>query len=129
MELTLRRLVSDAPQMGAIANKQGLPKKISYAIAKNMAKIESELKIYNSERQKLIDKYAHKDEQGNVQIDRNNNLKIMDEHIKDWNKEINELLDIEVDVEIHKFNIDDLYNSDCDMTPSDFILIDYMIEE
>ncbi|GAA0100823.1 DUF1617 family protein [Paraclostridium bifermentans] len=129
MKLTLRRLVSDAAQMGAIANKQGLPKKISYAIAKNMAKIESELKIYNSERQKLIDKYAHKDEQGNVQIDRNNNLKIMDEHIKDWNKEINELLDVEVNVEIHKFNIDDLYNSDCDMTPYDFILIDYMIED
>lgn len=129
MKLTLRRLVSDAGQMGAIANKQGLPKKISYAIAKNISKIESELKIYNSEKQKLIDKYGFKDEHGNVKIDEYNNLKIMDEHVKDWNKEINELLDVEVDVEIHKFNIDDLYNSDCDMTPSDFILIDYMIEE
>ncbi|WGX77580.1 DUF1617 family protein (plasmid) [Paraclostridium bifermentans] len=129
MKLTLRRLVSDAPQMGAIANKQGLPKKISYAIAKNMAKIESELKIYNSERQKLIDKYANKDEQGNVQIDKSNNLKLKDEHIKDWNKEINELLDVEVDINIHRFSLEDLYNSDCDMTPADFILIDYMIEE
>ena len=129
MKLILRRLVNDAPQMGAIANKQGLPKKISYAIAKNMSKIESELKIYSSEKQKLIDKYGFKDEYGNVKIDEYNNLKIMDEHIKDWNKEINELLDVEVDVDIHKFNIDDLYNSDCDMTPSDFILIDYMIEE
>ena len=129
MKLILRRLVNDAPQMGAIANKQGLHKKISYAIAKNMSKIESELKIYSSEKQKLIDKYGFKDEYGNVKIDEYNNLKIMDEHIKDWNKEINELLDVEVDVDIHKFNIDDLYNSDCDMTPSDFILIDYMIEE
>lgn len=129
MKLTLRRLVSDAAQMGAIANKQGLPKKISYAIAKNISKIENELKIYNSERQKLIDEYALKDEHGNAQSDEHNNLKIIDEHIKDWNKEINELLDLEVDVDIHKFSIEDLYSSDCDMTPSEFILIDYMIEE
>lgn len=129
MKITNRRLVNDANFIGGLTNKQGLPIKISYAIAKNVAKIESELKIYNNERQKLIDKYAVKDDKGENIVYENNQLKIADENMNEWTDAINELLDIEVEIDIHKFNENDLLNSNCDMTPSEIMLIDYMIEE
>ncbi|MFL1471500.1 DUF1617 family protein [Paraclostridium bifermentans] len=128
MKLTNRKIVNDANFLGALTNMQ-LPIKVSYAVAKNISKIEKELEIYNKERQKLVDKYCIKDEKGNNKIDENNQLKIADENLDDWNKSINELLDIEIEIDIHKFNINDLLNSNLDITPSELILIDYMIEE
>lgn len=128
MKLTNRKIVNDANFLGTLTNKQ-LPIKVSYAIAKNVSKIEKELDIYNKERQKLVDECCIKDENGNNKIDENNQLKIADENLDDWNKSINELLDIEIEIDIHKFNINDLLNSNLDMTPSELMLIDYMIEE
>ena len=57
MKLTNRKIVNDANLLGNLTHKQ-LPIKVSYAIAKNISKIEKELEIYNKERQKLIDKYC-----------------------------------------------------------------------
>lgn len=128
MKLTNRKIVNDSSFLGNLTQKQ-LPIRVSYTIAKNISKIEKELEIYNKERQKIIDKYCIKDDEGNNVIDENNQLKISSENLNTWNKEINELLDIEVDIEIHKFNINDLLNSNCEMTASELMLIDYMIEE
>lgn len=128
MKLTNRKIVNDANFLGTLTQKQ-LPVKVSYAIAKNISKIENELKIYNIERQKLIDKYCVKDEEGNNVIDENNQLIIADENMTDWNNAINELLDIEVEIDIHKFNINDLMYSNVEFTPSELMLIEYMIEE
>lgn len=128
MKLTNRKIVNDSNFLGGLIHKQ-LPVKISYAISKNISKIERELEIYNKERQKLLDKYCVKDEEGKNLIDENNQLKIADEHIDNWNKDLNELLDIEVDIDIYKFNESDLLNSNCEMTVSELMLIDYMIEE
>ena len=77
MNLTIRKILNDTNVLVAISQKQ-LPIKVSYAISKNIKKLEKELKIYNDERQKLIDRYCIKDEEGNNVIDENNNLKIAD---------------------------------------------------
>ena len=127
MKLTNRKIVNDANLLGNLTHKQ-LPIKVSYAIAKNIYKIEKELEMYNKERQKLIDKYCLKDEEGNL-IDENNQFKIADGNLESWNKDMNELLDIEIDINIHKFSKDDLFNSNCNITPAELMLIDYMIEE
>ena len=127
MKLTNRKIVNDANLLGNLTHKQ-LPIKVSYAIAKNISKIEKELEIYNKERRKLIDKYCLKDEEGNL-IDENNQFKIADGNLESWNKDMNELLDIEIDINIHKFSKDDLFNSNCNITPAELMLIDYMIEE
>ncbi|WP_346877110.1 hypothetical protein [Clostridium sp. UBA5712] len=127
MKLSNERIVNDANVLGTISQKN-LPIKVSYAIAKNIAKIEAEIKVYNKERQKLIEKYSVKDEEGKPLIE-DNSIKIAPEHVEDWNGDIKELLAIENEVDIHKFHIDELVNSKCDMSPTELILIDYMIEE
>lgn len=126
MKLTNKQIVNDSVILMEISRKE-LPIKVSYALAKNIAKIEKELEIYNSERQKLLDKYCTKDENGRNKIDKNNQLKIQEEYLKDWEQDIKELQNIELEIDIHKFKIDELngYN----MAPSELMAIDYMIED
>lgn len=126
MKLSNERILRDMPRLSEIIKKQ-LPVKVSYAIAKNIAKIEAELNVYNKEREKLIEKYSVKDEQGKTIVDENNQIKIREEYITDWNRDIKELLSIENEVDIHKFSIDALEGYS--MTPAELMIIDYMIEE
>lgn len=128
MKITNRKIVMDANFLGALTEKK-LPIKVSYAIAKNISKIEKELEIYNTERQKLIDKYCVKDQNGENKTDKDNKLSIDEKYLNDWKKDIEELLDIEIEIDIHKFNINDLLNSDCEMTANELMIIDYMIED
>lgn len=127
IKLSNNQIVNDAAALGAISQKN-LPIKVSYALAKNIGKIEGELQIYNKEKQKLIDKYSIKDEEGKPLIE-DNNIRIAEEYIMDWNRDIKDLLDIESEIDIHKFHIDELVNSNCNMSPMELMLIDYMIEE
>lgn len=126
MKLTNKTIVNNAMTIGAIATKE-LPVKVSYALAKNISKLEKELGIYNKEREKLIEKYSVKDENNKTVIDENNQIKIEDKYLEDWNKDLNELQDIEVEIDIHKFKLEEL--SGYNMTPAELISIEYMIEE
>ncbi len=126
MKLTNKKILNDAMTIGAISNKE-LPVKVSYALAKNISKLEKELQIYNQERDKLIEKYSVKDDDNKTVIDENNQIKIQDKYLEDWNKDIKELQEIEVEIDIHKFKLEELngYN----MTPAELMAIEYMIEE
>ena len=126
MKLTNERILNDSTRLASIVQKE-LPIKASYAIAKNLAKLEAELKTYNSEREKLIEKYSIKDENGKTVADENNQIKLQPELLLDWNKDIQELLAIENEIDIHTFSIEAL--NGYSMSPSDLMLIDYMIEE
>ena len=128
MKLTNKRILEDANGLSQLTQKS-LPIKVSYAIAKNIAKIQPILKVYNDEKQKLIDQYSVKDKEGKTKVGEDNQITIQKEFLADWTKDIKELNEIENDIDIHKFNIDALLNSNCEMSPGEFMLIDYMIEE
>lgn len=128
MKLTNSRLLADTQGLSQLTQKS-LPIKVSYAIAKNIAKIQSELKIYNEERQKLIDKYSVKDEEGKTLVGEDNQITIQIEFLEAWTKDITELEEIEVEIDIHKFNINELLNGQYEMSPGEFMLLDYMIIE
>lgn len=126
MKLSNARILNDSARLSQIAQKE-LPVKVSYAIAKNISKLESELKFYNKEREKLIEKYSIKDEQGKIIVDENSQIKLQPEQIEDWNKDLKELLDIENEVDIRQFSIEAL--SGYNMSASELMLIGYMITE
>lgn len=125
MKITNKKMLENAGFLSIIAKKQ-LPVKVSYAIAKNISKIEKELKIYEEERLKLLEKYAVKDEDGKVVIEKNK-IKIDENKRDSWEKEINELLEIEVDINMHKFKLE--YLDNLNMSAEELVLLDYMIEE
>lgn len=124
MKLSNRKIVENMQNLKAISQRQ-LPVKASYAIAKNIAHLESELKIYDKERLKIINKYAKKDEKGKTIADKNGQVQF--ENADGWNRDINELLNIENDIEIRKFKLSEL--SGLNMSPAELQAIDYMIEE
>ncbi|MDP4144482.1 MAG: hypothetical protein Q8936_08380 [Bacillota bacterium] len=126
MKLSNQRILEDIQKLGEIAQKQ-LPVKVSYAIAKNISKIEAELKIYNNEREKLIDKYAEKDEHGEVIAYENGQVKFKKGCLKAWHNDISDLLTIENEIDIHKFRIDEL--NGINISPAEIKTIEYMIEE
>lgn len=124
-KLTNKEILDKVNMLGDISNRK-LPVKVSYALAKNISKIESELKHYNNERVKIVDKYCERDEENNLKIE-NGNYVIKEDEIENWNKDMKDLQDIEIEFDVHKFNIE-LLNG-YDMTASEMMCIDFMIEE
>lgn len=110
-------------------NNTKLPVKLAYAIRKNIQKINNEIKFYEEERQKLINLYGEKDKEGNLKVDKNNNIPIKKEFLEEWNREISELLSIENEIDIHMIKLDVLLNSNCELSPAELNFIDFMIEE
>ena len=127
IKLSNTRILNGVNILNTLTNKQ-LPVKVSYAIAKNVAKIEAELKTYNSEREKLLEKYSKKGEDGKS-ITENGNVTIQEDKVQEWNRDIADLLAIENEIDIHKFSISEFNNRDYDISPAELMTIDYMIEE
>ena len=130
MKLTLsnERIVNTIDVLGELNNAK-LPVKVAYAITKNINKINSELNAYNKEKAKLIDKYGEKDKEGKLKVDKKGNIPLKEEHIEDWNRDIKELLSIENEIDIHMINLDELLNSNCNISPAGLVAIDFMIKD
>jgi sulfatase maturation enzyme AslB (radical SAM superfamily) len=107
-------------------NNEELPVKISYKLAKNIKEIDDTLKVFNDEKQKLINKYAEKDENEANKIAEDGTVNIVDSI--GWNKDYKELIDIEVELKIDKINIDEFAKTDIKITPAELNLIDYLIK-
>lgn len=108
-----------------------LPQKISYAITKNLLLINKEYDIYVSQLNKILEKYdaySEKDENGQRKTS-NQGLPIITNDIQrdNFNRELNELLSIEIDLKLFTINEDcfdyddgDMYDS---LTPSEIIAL------
>ncbi|AQS04796.1 hypothetical protein [Clostridium beijerinckii] len=127
MKITNRELQSKVQVLGMLSNKQ-LPVKVSYAIAKNINSINKELKIFETEKMKIIKEYAIKDEHGEPKI-KDNKFVFIEGKEEECDKKYNELLDIEVDLDVRGINIDKLLNSNVNFTPGELMELDFMILE
>lgn len=125
IKMTNKEILEKVNVLGELTARK-LPVKVSYAIGKNISKVERELKHYNKERQKLIKEYCLKEDDGTLKITEGN-YDIDPKRLEDFNKEINELQEIEVEIDIHKFNIELL--DGYEMSPGELMCIDFMIEE
>lgn len=126
IKLSNKEMLEKVNTLGEISTRR-LPVKVSYAIAKNIGKVDRELKHYYKERQKLIEEYCLKEDNGDLKIDKDQNYCIDPKLKADWEKDIKELQEIEVEIDIHKFKFD-LLNG-YEMTPGELMCIDFMIEE
>ena len=127
IKVTNREMESKVNILRKLSNMK-LPVKVSYAIAKNINTIDKELKVFISERDKLIKEYAIKDEHGNPKVG-NNQYLFPDGKEEECNSKYAELLDIEVELQLREINIDDLINSNVDLTPNDMLELEFMLKE
>lgn len=128
MKLSNEKILSSINTLANLSNVQ-LPVRLAYGVSKNINNIEIELKIYNAEKDKLINKYAVKDATEKIITDKNGNIEIKEENIEAWNRDIIELLSIESEINIHAIKLEDLLKVDYNISPAELNSISFMIEE
>ncbi|MDB2075618.1 hypothetical protein PMZ66_08370 [Clostridium paraputrificum] len=124
MKIRNERLVNSVGVLSKLTNLE-LPIKLSYAFSKNITKIDAELKAYNMEREKLLNKYGEKDEEGKLKLSEKGEVNILDR--ENFNKEIAELLQCESEIDIHLIDLESI-NTDIKITPGELMIIDYMFK-
>lgn len=97
-------------------NKLVLPGKVAFAIARIQRAVNQELETFYSSRMETVKRYADKDENGEVIVDENGNIHIADEHVQAVNKELEEILMEEVELNANFLNPD--WFADVEMTPA-----------
>ena len=88
-------------------NQQTVSIKTAYKICKFFTKVEEEYNFYDKELNKILDKYAEKNEDGNYKTN-NNGVQIKPEFIKTAKDQLESLMNLEVDFIDIKFTLDEL---------------------
>lgn len=122
MNITMKELLNAKPSLEKILNKD-LPMKISYKLSKLARKLDTELKFFDESRKKLFKKYSDDQKQENGQVE------ILDEYKETFEKEINDLLDLEIDLnQIQTVKLED-FPDNLELTPIDLMNLECFIEE
>lgn len=86
-----------------------LPQKISFAITRNLMKVTKEYGVYDTQLKKLFESYSDhmvKNDDGNMQT-YDSGIPIVDDSIKaEFDEQISELLNIEIEVDMYYINPD-----------------------
>ena len=130
VRVRLSNLTSVSERNQKPVSEKRIPVKLSISIGKNIINLESELKLLENERKKLVETYAKKDENGKAVIE-NNEYKMDD--MDSFKEEFEELLKEEIDVDIRTVPMSIIENYDDSkydvLTPEDIVVIDFMIVE
>ena len=124
MKISNERLVNSVGVLSKLTNLE-LPIKLSYAFSKNITKIDTEIKAYNLERAKLLNKYGEKDEEGKLKLSEKGEVNILDR--ENFNKDVAELLKCESEIDIHLIDLESI-NTEIKITPGELMIIDYMFK-
>lgn len=122
-----KEIVAAYENLVAVMGKQEkYPVKFSYAVTKNFKALESLIKTFEEERNKLLNQYNVKNEAGEPAYKETGKIEITKEHEKDWTKEMSELLEIDVEFKPHTIAVENLPE---DIEPGVLYGLDFMILE
>ena len=113
--MKLSTVVNAIPVISKLMSKE-LPVIQSYEVAKLARRIDEETKLYNEQRQKLLQKYGDQDGEKYV---------IRPENVDVCNGELEELLNIDVDIP-EKI---DILSTNVALTPAEMIAIEDFLAE
>lgn len=117
MKITILKLINAVQVLDKIMSKEFTPA-TSFKLVKLTKAINSEIEIYEKERIKLLEKYGEKNEDTNT-------YKILDENKEKWEKDMNDLFTLEVEISTDKVN---LINEDIKISPVDMMKIEDFVE-
>lgn len=112
-----------------VKEKKVFSGEVNLAIAKNTLTLETELKNFEKSKESLVNKFVHKDEKGNPESKNNEYVFTSDEDKTSYIKSVEELLEAEIEVEVHKVKYELLEDEKHDTpTPADLIAMDFMLD-
>lgn len=80
----------------------------AFRTAKLTTAIAKELELFNTQREAILRKYGEKDSSGELIVQENGTVNIEKEHINDFNQELFELLNSEVELNAEPLTVDDI---------------------
>ena len=107
-------------------SKKQLKARLAFDVSRLLKAADTEVTQFNEARMKVINKFGEKDENGELSTDENGNCRIVPANIPDFNNELNELINAEVELNAKKIKMDAL--EDLDFTPSDMVVLEPFIE-
>ena len=102
--------------------QQSFKGSLAFKIARLARELDKEMQTFNTERQKIIQKYGEKDENGELKIDEKGLVKFSKTNLKEINEEFNSLLDTDLEINVDKLPIDSIDNFE--ITPQEMLQIE-----
>ena len=116
--VTMEQIIDFRNSEDAFSN-MNLPLKAAYKLNKIRKAVEKEGDFYGEKFQEILDKYAKKDENGELVFsDDGSQIMIKDDMIEDCNKELSDLQTLEVQIENYNLTIED-FGEGIECTPDD----------
>lgn len=109
METTLGKILESAQTLAELREVKGLKSTTAYRIAKIVNKVGEEVKLYEEQRTAICEKYVKKDDDG-IPVVENGAYDIPEEKLLDFAKEVAELQDEKVALDIKKITLEDIEN-------------------
>jgi len=123
MTATIYDIISANPVFTKILQHEFTGKQ-SFMISRVLRALNTETESFNKTREEVLKKYAETDDAGEMIISEGN-VKIRDGEMESFQKEINELLYAELDVDVKPIPVDWL--DDVKLTPQEMIVLEPFI--
>lgn len=104
IKVTIEQVLKINPILSKLAT-QSYAGRVAFALARLAREVAKEVEVFDNTRMELVKKYADKDEGGEVIVNENGNVHITDENLACCNKELNEVLVTEIELNANKMPI------------------------
>lgn len=121
ISLKISELLNSTETLQKLSQKD-FKAKLAWQIARILKAAEAEIQSFNETRTSLIKKYGEKDETGELVVDEKGNCKIGDTDLQEFNAQLTDLLNSDVEINANKIDIAQLEN--LDFTPSDMAILE-----
>lgn len=126
IEVRLGTILDSMNILKELVDKE-LKGRTAFQVGKLIKKIDEEFSLFNETREKLIEKYAAKDENDEYILDSNNSYTFKDDNYNKFIEEINTLLNTTVTIEASPIKLDDI--AELEFTPAQMVSMEAFIEE
>ena len=126
IKINLSDVVNSIPVFNDIM-KQTLTGSAAFRVARLARELDNEMKTFNESRRTLVEKYAVRDDNGELKADENGNIQIIPEKVNECNEEFNNLLNSEIEINANKLPNDIL--NEIKINPQQMMDIMMFVEE
>jgi len=121
MIITMNQLIKFYQENGIFSNKV-LPLKGAFKLNRIKKDIEKDFTFYQEKFKEILEKYAQRDEAGNIKFsDNGEQILIKEGLIAECSKELEDLNSMEIEIDNYDFNIEELGDIDC--TPEELEIL------
>ena len=107
--------------------QQSFKGSIAFKVARLARELNKEMETFNAERQKLLEQYCEKDENGELKVLENGNVQVIPEKLQEFNQEFTNLLETDVEINADKLPISCM--DEFEVSPQQMLDLEVFFEE